>query len=189
MPRAGDMIENTLTGERAVFVSTGGETAGRLLEADYFLRPGGYVAAAHVHPLQVETFEVREGSVKITIGRKEVTAVPGGRYAVPRGVAHRIVNHTTEPARLFSTLEPALRSDELLETVWGLATDGRTNSRGYPSLLQAAATGMEFRDELRLARPPRWVQDLVFTVLAPLARARSYTGAYIPEARRKPPEP
>lgn len=188
MPRVGDMIENTLTGERAIFAATGHETAGMRMEADYFLRAGGYVAAAHIHPLQEETFEVLEGSVRITIGGNEIIAVPGARYAVPPGVSHRIVNHTAQGAHLFSTLEPALRSDELLETVWGLATDGRTNRRGYPNILQAAVTGVEFRDELRLARPPRWVQDLVFSTLAPIARALSYRGAYVPQARRRPPE-
>jgi quercetin dioxygenase-like cupin family protein len=184
MPRAGDMIENTLTGERAVFVATGHETGGQRLDANYFLRAGGYVAAAHIHPLQEESFEVIEGSVRISIGGKEITAVPGVRHVVPAGVSHRIVNHTAAEAHLFSTLRPALRSDELLETVWGLATDGRTNRKGYPNILQAAATGVEFRDELRLARPPRWVQDVVFSSLAPLARALSYRGAYVPQARR-----
>jgi len=188
MPRAGDMIENTLTGERAVFAATRHETEGKRLEADYFLRAGGAVAAAHIHPLQAETFVVLEGSVRITIGDKEITPEPGVRYTVPPGVSHRIVNHTALAAHLFSTLEPALRSDELLETVWGLATDGRTNRRGYPNIFQAAATAVEFRDELRLARPPLWVQDLVFRTVAPLAHALSYQGRYIPQARRRPPE-
>lgn len=180
MPRAGDMIENTMTGERAVFRSTRHETGGALLEADYYLSPGGRVAAAHVHPRQEETFEVLDGHVTISIGGHEIVAVPGKTYVVVPGTSHRIVNHDDGPAHLFSTLRPAMRSDELLQTMWGLASDGRTSERGIPSLLQAAVSGVYFRGELYLAGPPLWLQALVFRLLAPLGRARGYQGAYVP---------
>lgn len=187
MPRAGDMIENTMTGERAVFRSTRHETGGALLEADYHLTPGGYVAAAHVHPRQEETFEVLEGSVKINIGGRDVLAVPGQTYVVMPGVSHRIVNHTAESVHMYSTLRPAMRSDELLQTMWALASDGRTNKRGIPNILQAAVSGMYFRGELYLAGPPLWLQDLVFRTLAPVGRAFGFRGAYVPAQPR--PEP
>jgi quercetin dioxygenase-like cupin family protein len=190
VPRAGDEIENTMTGERAVFRSTRYETGGRLLEADYFLRAGGYVAAAHVHPLQEETFEVLEGSVKIKIGGRDVVAHPGRTYVVLPGVSHQIVNHTAADAHLYSTMRPAMRCDEVLETMWGLASEGRTNARGIPNLLQAAVSGVEFRGELYLAGPPLWLQRLVFRMLAPLGRARGYTGTYPSGARALgPPDP
>ncbi|MEU8021579.1 MULTISPECIES: cupin domain-containing protein [Micromonospora] len=184
MPRAGDMIENTMTGERAVFRSTRHETDGKLLEADYHLTAGGYVAAAHVHPRQEETFEVLEGKVRIRIGGREILAEPGRTYVVPPGVAHRIVNHTSASAHLYSTLRPAMLSDELLQTMWALASDGRTNRRGIPGILQAAVSGAHFRGELYLAGPPLWLQDLVFRTLAPLGRALGYRGVY--ESRTAP---
>lgn len=182
MPRAGDMIENTMTGEKVVFRSTRHETGGALLEADYYLRPGGYVAAAHIHPRQEETFEVLEGSVNISIGGRDIHAVPGQTYVVMPGVSHRIVNHAGAPAHLYSTLRPAMRSDELLQTMWALASDGRTTKRGIPNLLQAAVSGAYFRGELYLAGPPVWLQDLVFRLFAPLGRAAGYRGRYLPAA-------
>lgn len=180
MPHAGDMIENTMTGERAVFRSTRHETGGELLEADYYLAPGGYVAAAHVHPRQEETFEVLTGRVTISIGGRPIVAGPGRTYVVAPGTSHRIVNHDGERAHLYSTLRPAMRSDELLQTMWGLASDGLTSKHGIPSPLQAAVSGMYFRGELYLAGPPVWLQDLVFRLLAPLGRARGYQGPYVP---------
>ena len=180
MPRAGDMIENTMTGERAIFRSTRHETAGRLLEADYFLSSGGAVAAAHVHPRQEETFEVLEGTVKIQIAGRDILARPGRTYVVPPGTSHRIVNHTSTGVHLYSTLRPAMRSDELLQTMWALASDGRTNKRGIPNLLQAAVSGEYFRGELYLAGPPLWLQDLVFRMFSPLGRALGYRGRYLP---------
>jgi mannose-6-phosphate isomerase-like protein (cupin superfamily) len=178
MPRAGDMIENTMTGERAVFRSTRHETAGELLEADYYLTPGGHVAAAHVHPRQEETFEVLRGAVRIAIGGRRIEARPGQTYVVMPGVSHRIVNHAGAEAHLYSTLRPAMRSDELLQTMWALASDGRTSRRGVPNLLQAAVSGVYFRGELYLAGPPLWLQDLAFRLLAPLGRRAGYQGAY-----------
>jgi mannose-6-phosphate isomerase-like protein (cupin superfamily) len=169
-----------MTGERAVFRSTRHETGGALLEADYYLTAGGYVAAAHVHPRQEETFQVLEGSVRINIGGRDVLATPGRTYVVRPGVSHRIVNHTASSAHLYSTLRPAMRSDELLQTMWGLASDGRTNKHGIPHLLQAAASGRYFKGELYLAGPPLWLQNAVFTVLAPIARAMGYRPTYVP---------
>lgn len=181
MPRAGDMIENTMTGERAVFRSTRHETAGALLEADYYLGAGGAVAAAHVHPRQEETFEVLEGSVRIQIAGRDILARPGKTYVVAPGTSHRIVNHTATGVHLYSTLRPAMLSDELLQTMWALASDGRTNKRGIPSLLQAAVSGEHFRGELYLAGPPLWLQDLVFRLLGPVGRALGYRGLYLPQ--------
>jgi mannose-6-phosphate isomerase-like protein (cupin superfamily) len=179
VPRAGEEIHNTMTGERLVFRSTRHETNGELLEADYHLTSGGYVAAAHVHPRQEETFEVLTGSVKIQIGGQDVVAEPGRTYVVMPGVSHRIVNHTSNEAHLYSTLRPAMRSDELLQTMWELASDGRTNRRGIPNILQAAVSGMYFRGELYLAGPPIWLQDLTFRLFAPIGRRLGYRGQYV----------
>jgi len=39
--RLGDVIENPRIGARMVFLRTGAETNGQLLQADLFVRPGG----------------------------------------------------------------------------------------------------------------------------------------------------
>jgi hypothetical protein len=50
MLHTGEVIENTQSRER-VKIRTGQlDTAGALVEADFLLRAGGAVAAAHVHP-------------------------------------------------------------------------------------------------------------------------------------------
>ncbi|GAA0512678.1 hypothetical protein GCM10011581_03110 [Saccharopolyspora subtropica] len=180
----GEVIENTQSGER-VKIRTGRlDTNGELVEGDFLLRAGGAVAATHIHPHQTETFEVLEGEVLIQIGSEEILARPGKRYVAPPGVPHRMINHGSTDARLISGAYPALRMDELLETLWGLATDGRTNRWGHPSPLRAAAIAAEFRDEFRLTWP-QWLQDAVFRPLLPLARALSYPGTYVPVDRRR----
>jgi hypothetical protein len=46
-----------------------------------FVRPNGFVAAAHVHPSQEERFEVLRGSVGSKIGRKKLVAGPAAGLA------------------------------------------------------------------------------------------------------------
>ena len=63
MSRAGDVSENPITGERAV-VRVGTEDSGEnLLVCDVYVRPGGRVAADHVHPTIEERFTVVSGRV------------------------------------------------------------------------------------------------------------------------------
>ena len=58
MIRAGDTIENPVTGERIVFRQTSAETNGEAVVIDCFVKPSGFVAKAHVHPSQSERFEI-----------------------------------------------------------------------------------------------------------------------------------
>lgn len=51
--------------------------------------------------------------------------------------------------------------------------------RGVPkNPLQAAATAREYADELRLARPPFFVQGLLLGLLAPVCKMLGYEGRY-----------
>jgi len=56
--RAGDTIENPVTGERIVFHKTSRDTGGEAVVIECFVRPHGFVAAAHVHPSQEERFQM-----------------------------------------------------------------------------------------------------------------------------------
>ena len=63
MFHAGDQIENPVTGERLVFHETAAETNGERVVFETIVQPGGFVAAAHVHPFQTERFEVLAGTL------------------------------------------------------------------------------------------------------------------------------
>jgi hypothetical protein len=51
---------------------------------------------------------------------------------------------------------PALRTEVLFETLFGLGRDGKTDQEGSPRLLQGTLMLEEYEDEYRLARlsPP-----------------------------------
>ena len=59
----------------------------------------------------------------------------------------------------------------MIETMWSLGALGNVNSKGMPSLLWLGAVAREYRDVLRFARPPMFVQAILFAPIAALAKA------------------
>lgn len=178
MARPGDVLEHPVTGERLVFVSVARETDGRLMEGDMFAQPGGHPAATHVHPHQEERFRVVHGTVRLEVDGARRILGPGDTAAVPPGRAHTWANVGDDEALLRVELEPALRTEMFFETFFGLAKDGRTNSKGLPNPLSMAVLLREYDAEIQLARPPAAVQRAVFTPLALVGRALGYRGWY-----------
>ena len=73
----GQTLENRVTGERFTFTDTAASSNGELLGFDFALRAGGAVPIPHVHPIQTERFEVREGLMRFRIGLRSRLARPG----------------------------------------------------------------------------------------------------------------
>ena len=179
MSTAGDELENPVTGERAVVREGTDDSGGRRIVTDLFLRPGGAVVGAHVHSYFHERFEVLDGRVGFQVGKIKAVAEAGRAVTVEPGTGHDFWNAGDSEAHVIVTIEPgAERFELMIQTLWGLAADGKTNAKGMPNLLQLAATATEFRPEFELLKPPRAVQRLLFGVLAPIARARGYRGIY-----------
>ena len=138
MSRAGDVIENPVTGERVVVrVGTEG-SGGELLAIDGYIKPGGAVTGEHVHPAIEEHFTVVRGRVGFRIDGCESVARPGKRLYVPAGTAHDWWNAGEEEAHIVVEIRPGARFEEMALNLFGLAREGKTNSRGMPNLLQAA---------------------------------------------------
>ena len=101
---------------------------------DTFVEPGGAVAAAHVHPYQTEMLHghrrarsaSRRGREKLELGPGEVVVIDPGR---------RTSSGTPATRRCASVREvrPALQFESLIETMFGLAADGKTNRKGMPA--------------------------------------------------------
>jgi len=177
----GDSIENPVTGERLVFRKTSRETGGQAVVIETFVQPNGFVAAAHVHPSQEERFEVLRGSVGFKIGRKQLVAGPGQRLTVPAGTAHKFWNAGDEEAHFVCEIRPALQFESLIETMFGLATDGRTNRKGMPNPLRLAVIANAHFDTVRLPFPPAPMQRLALVMGAPVGRFFfGYGATYVP---------
>jgi mannose-6-phosphate isomerase-like protein (cupin superfamily) len=186
MIHAGDTIYNPVTGERIVFRQTSRETNGRAVVIETFVQPNGFVAAAHVHPGQEERFEILRGSVGFRIGRKKLVAGPGQRLTAPAGTAHTFWNACEEEAHFVCEVRPALQFEALLETMFALAADGRTNRKGMPNPLRLAVIANAHFDTVRLPFPPALVQRIGLALGAPLGRLLGYEPTYVPAQPARP---
>jgi quercetin dioxygenase-like cupin family protein len=180
MIRAGDAIENPVTGERLVFRKTSRETDGEAVVIEAFVKPNGVVAAAHVHPCQEERFQVLRGTVGFRVGRRKVIAGAGQRLTVPPGTPHKFWNAGDEDAHFVCEVRPALQFEQLIETMFGLAADDKTNRKGMPSPLRLAVIAQHHFDDVRLPFPPAWMQRLGLALGAPVGRLLGYQPTYAP---------
>lgn len=105
-----------------------------LVEARW--EPGGHAPLAHLHPNQAEHFEVLEGELTVTLGGKTRTLGVGETLDVPAGTVHAMHNAGDAPARASWRVTPALKTEEMFETI---------ASGGVPDFLE------RFADEFRLA--------------------------------------
>ena len=179
MAKAGDTLEHPVTGERIIFRKTAKETGGELMQGDVIMRPHGFVAAAHVHPMQEERFEVLSGSVKFRVNGAEQELQTGETAVVPPRTPHVWWNDDDEEAHVLVDVRPALRFEEFFETFFGLAQDGKVNQKtGLPNPLVLALVMREYRKEIQLAKPPLVVQQVLFSGLALIGRLLGYKGRY-----------
>jgi quercetin dioxygenase-like cupin family protein len=186
MLKAGDVLENPVTGERAVVRVGSGESGGELLVADLYVRPGGAVMGEHFHPAMEESFAVVRGRLGYRLEGREDVAGPGERLHLPHGAVHDWWNAGEEEAQVLIEISPGARFEEMISNAFGLARDGKTDAKGQPHLLQAALFAREFDDVIRFTSPPRLVQKALFGALAPIARLLGYRGSY-PKYLASPP--
>jgi quercetin dioxygenase-like cupin family protein len=176
MARAGDIIDNPITGERITFLETARDTNGELLRFEYLAPPHTPGPPLHVHPYQEERFvEVLSGTLTARLGKDNRSLGKGQILTVSPGTPHTWRNDGAEEVRMLVEIRPALRMEEVFEITFNLARDAKTDERGIPkNPLQAAAAAWEYADELRLARPPFAVQKMLLAVLAPVLRLLGY---------------
>ena len=174
MIRPGDILENPATGEVLIFHRTSEETNGESVLVETIVRPDGFVAAAHVHPFQTERFEVLEGVLGLRVGEKEIVARAGDVAVVAPGTSHRFWNAGKSEARFLCEVRPALRFESLIETMFTLAAEGKTNRKGLPNPLRLAVIAKAHFDTVRLPFPPALLQRAALALGAPLGRILRY---------------
>ena len=182
MIRKGDVIENPVTGERLLFLETSRETGGEYVLVECTVQPNGFVAAAHVHPYQTERFEIESGTVAFKLDGEEIVAGPGETVIVPAGSSHKFWNAGETEAVFVTEVRPALEFERLLETMFALANDGKTNKKGMPNPLRLAVIANAHFDDVRLPFPPAWMQKVGLAMGAP-ARPRARLQARVRRRR------
>ena len=70
----------------------------------------------------------------------------------------------------------------MIETVFGLASDDKTNRKGMPNPLRLAVITNAHFDTVRLPFPPAAVQRLALAMGAPVGLLFGYGATYVPAA-------
>ncbi len=174
MIRSGDVLHNPVTGELIRFVTAAADTNGEYVVVDVVVEPDGAVAAAHLHPYQTETFEVLEGEVTFKVGGKKIVAKAGETVVAEPGTAHKFWNTGSSDARFRCEVRPALQFEQLIETMFSLAQEGKTNKKGMPNPFRLAVIANAHFDDVRLPLVPQRLQKLALALGAPLGRAMGY---------------
>ena len=182
MITTGQTITNRVTGETLVFRTTSADTNGERVVVETFVEPNGAVAAAHVHPAQEELFEVLAGELELRLGKQTLVAKAGDRVLVPAGTPHRFRNVGEETAHFVCEVTPALGFEQLIETMFSLAEDGKVNRKGMPNPLRLAVIANAHFDTVRLPFPPAILQRIGLALGSPAGRLLGYTPTYQPGA-------
>jgi hypothetical protein len=131
----------------------------------------------------VEKFTVLDGELTVTCDGQTSILRRGETSVVKAGVWHDWWNAGDCDARVRVEVTPGERFVHMIETFFGLARLGHTDSKGMPGLLQLVLCAREFSDVVEFRSPPPAVQRAVFWALAPIARWRGYRATY-PELSR-----
>jgi len=81
------------------------------------------VPAAHLHPHQVERFEVVSARLA-SASERGTHRRPGDVVEVPAGTPHTWWNAGDDETRVVIEFRPALRTEEIFEILFGLGRDG-----------------------------------------------------------------
>jgi quercetin dioxygenase-like cupin family protein len=139
--RAGQEIKGQ-GGFRLRLIRTADETGGELLEMEASYGGSGGMPPEHLHPQQIERFEVLEGTIRAIIGGTEHRYGPGESFEVPAGTPHQMGAEV--PSRMRWEVRPALRTADFFERLYG---DGPDSAQASGSLAEFMA---EFSEEIRL---------------------------------------
>jgi quercetin dioxygenase-like cupin family protein len=174
----GEIFENPATRERATLLELPFETPDEHATAELTALVGARVVGEPVHPAIVERFTVLEGELTVKRDGKMSILREGQTATIEPGVWHDWWNGSDRDALVRVEVTPGMRFAHMIETLFGLARLGHTNSKGLPDPLQLSLFALEFSDVIVFRKPPPGVQRVIFGALAPIARRRGYRATY-----------
>ena len=162
-----EILRNSVTGE----VMTVLESTPEAFRVRFSLGPHCSIPGSHFHPGKEQRVSVISGEMHLRVSGVHQVLRAGESTTVPAGAHHFQWNPTDTEMVAIEEIRPAGRTHEMFKTLFGLANDGKTNAKGYPSPLMAAALVAEFGDSLK---PSPLALRALFAALAPLAAVLGY---------------
>ena len=124
------------------------EAEGSRLVLEVRYDPQGRPPQRHLHPAQVEDFEVLSGELMVDIDGRSGPRSLGTRFSVPAGTVHRMWNPGATVCTVRWIITPPGRTLDMFHELDALHRDG-----GAPNRLALARVVARYGDELRLAGP------------------------------------
>lgn len=149
MAQAGERIDDALSGATLVFRRTATDTGGELLKVEVSARPRWSAGPLHIHPRQEERVRVLSGRLRSRTSDGERDHGPSDVVSVPAGTPHTLVNAGEGDIRLLVEFRPALRTEALFQTFFGVGPGRRTAAR-LRNLLRVLVATRGYRDEIRI---------------------------------------
>ncbi len=114
MAEAGECFEMP-DGSRYIVRQPAADSDGAVVEMEFVLPSGCVPPPPHIHPRQVERYEVLGGSFEVVIEGQWRTLTPGDAASVPVGALHTFRNRSGDVVRVRNWHEPAMRFEEFIE--------------------------------------------------------------------------
>jgi quercetin dioxygenase-like cupin family protein len=125
------------------------ETDGESVEMEFVLPARCVPPPPHIHPQQVEEYEVVEGCFDLVVEGDWCTLAPGESASVPIGALHTFRNHSGGVVRVRNWHWPAMRFEDFIErTCSTLHAAGVKRKRDPRVALYLSMVRLEFDDTL-----------------------------------------
>jgi quercetin dioxygenase-like cupin family protein len=132
-----------------VVLQPAAQSDGAFVEMDFILPPGCVPPPPHVHPHQVEDYEVLEGRLEVVIDGNWRTLAPGDHASVPVGALHTFRNRSGWTVRVRNRHTPAMRFEEFIErTCRTLQSAGVTRRRDPRIAVYLSRVMLDYGDTL-----------------------------------------
>lgn len=175
---SGPLCSNPVAGEYGAVIVAPEAVDGAYVRGLLITPPGALGPPKHYHRDFAEIFEVVEGELVVTMGDEKRTVRAGESVTIEAGTPHAFGNESESYASFLAEARPASRVLDLVQSLFGLAHDGKLKESAQPRFLQAMVIAEEFGDDTVFVSPPPAVQRVLAALLGPIGRIAGYQGFY-----------
>jgi mannose-6-phosphate isomerase-like protein (cupin superfamily) len=174
-------LENPVTGHQVIFLQTGAETNGQLLQIEYIVpsreEPLQYIPL-HFHHVAEERFETLSGRLGVIVGDKNKQRIleAGESVVIPPGTVHAFWNAAGEELRFITDIRPAGQLQTYWQTAFRLAAKGQVDAKGAVKFWQVMALFPVM--DTYVPGLPAGVQKTLFSPLVWLSGRLGYRATY-----------
>ena len=169
MASPGQCLRDPATDARLRFLETAASTEGRFIEVELDGPPAGRPVRSIVHNEQLELITVMAGELATIVAGRQAVARTGETVVVPAATPHTVRAQTGQGVKLRVRFTPALRSDQLLERMYG-GGDRYRPPPFVPAALRSLIESRGYRQELHYFWPGK-ITRAAAALLLPVAFA------------------